>query len=164
MLTIALAASLLAVAHPGAAPPSPRATVATAELYALAVERLLSGDSGTVAYLLPSAALPDLHVRARRAAGPAHSVTAAEAKAVAARLARRGGHAVRGVRHTLGADDVLQLVLGELRFEPASNPTFARLRIGVVGTGGARQTLDFLLKREPTGWRVLNMEDADSIG
>lgn len=138
--------------------------VPTTELYALAVARLVDDESADSAWVVPTAALSDLDVRQRVGAGAAHRASIAEARRVVARLSRSGRHPIRGVRATLGRDGALQLVLGEVRFEPPMNPTFARLRIGVVGSGGERRTVEFLLKHEATGWRVLNMEDADSIG
>ena len=162
LAVIMLAAQTLAPAD------RPRASTAsrvpTTELYALAVARLLGDESADSAWVVPTAALGDLNVRQRAGAGPAQRASIAEARRVVARLSRSGRHPIRGVRATLGRDDALQLVLGEVRVEPPMNPTFARLRIGVVGRGGERRTLEFLLKREASGWRVLNMEDADSIG
>lgn len=144
------------------APPAPAA------LYALAVERLLAhaGDSADV-YVLPSAAArpgEPLRVRPRRASGPPVAASAATARQVVALLRARGTANVRGTRERLAADDALQVVLGELRFEPAATPTFARLRLDVVGAGGAHQTMDVLLRRERAGWRALKMEAADNIG
>lgn len=135
-----------------------------ASLYALAVEKLLAKADADEVYVLPSAAASDVSVRPRRASGAPRVATATTARRVVALLRERGVAGVRGTRPQLGRDDVLQIVLGELRFEPERSPTFARLRISVVGGGGARQTLDFLLKRESDGWRALNMEAADNIG
>lgn len=163
---VSLVPLAVATAAPAAAPPAPASAPAPAPaaLYALALEKLLARAGAEAVYVLPSAAASDLHVRARRASGPARTASAATAREVVALLRRRGAPGVRGTRERLAPDGALQVVLGELRFEPESSPTFARLRVGVVGADGARQTLDFLLKREGARWRALNMEAADNIG
>lgn len=167
-LTAAHAASATSVARrvPSGVVPAQRAPAAPepASLYALAVEKLLARSDADAIYVLPSAAASDVSVRPRRASGAPRVATATTARRVVALLRERGIAGVRGTRPQLGRDDVLQIVLGELRFEPERSPTFARLRISVVGGGGARQSLDFLLKREGDVWRALNMEAADNIG
>jgi len=134
---------------------------AIAEVYALAAAKLLGAPSAQEFYILPTSARSELTQRARRASGSPQRATARQ---VATRLARRGYSGSKGMRARLQRTEALQLVLGELRFEPSQRPTVARLIIGVVGTGGVEQSMEFLLKREPDGWRVLNMEAADSIG
>lgn len=134
------------------------------ELYALAAAKLLGAPSEQEFFILPTSARAGLTERARIASGSPQRAGDGTAREVAARLARRGYRGSKGMRARLNRGDELQLVLGELRFEPAQRPTFARLIIGVVGAGGAEQSMEFLLKREPDGWRVLNMEAADNIG
>ncbi len=137
---------------------------AIAEVYALAAAKLLGAPSAQEFYILPTSARSELTQRARRASGSPQRAGDATARQVATRLARRGYSGSKGMRARLQPTDALQLVLGELRFEPSQRPTFARLIIGVVGTGGVEQSMEFLLKREPDGWRVITMEAADSIG
>jgi hypothetical protein len=134
------------------------------ELYTLAVARLLGAPAEQEFFILPTSARSGLTERARLASGQPRRAGDAIARDVATQLARRGYRGSKGMRARVDRGDELQLVLGEMRFEPAQNPTFARLIIGVIGAGGAEQSMEFLLKREPGGWRVLNMEAADNIG
>jgi hypothetical protein len=134
------------------------------ELYALAAAKLLGAPSEQEFFILPTSARTNLTERARNASGSPRRASEATAREVATRLARRGYRGNKGMRTRVDRGDELQLVLGELRFEPAQRPTFARLIIGVIGAGGVEQSMEFLLKREPDGWRVLNMEAADNIG
>lgn len=147
-----------------APPPQPAAPSAPAAVYAVAIEALLGvAADREPTYLLPSAAVTDVAMRARRASGPAQLATPSIAREVVALLQRQGRTEVRGVRTRLRSDGTLQLVLGELRFEPATTPSFARLKIAIVGADGQRETLEFLLKREGASWRSLKMEPADNI-
>ena len=154
-----LAALVLSVSPlPPLAPPAPRAAEPQhATLYAVAFARLFRGPPERDFVLLPSSARRGITLRARRGSGEARVATLAITQEVAARLAREGYRGVRGVRSEVRASPFLQLVLGELRFEPPTEPNFARLAIGVVGSGAASEVLDFLLRREPDGWRVLTM-------
>lgn len=170
MLTTAtLLAALLAVAVRPSTPSTPAAPPdpAPPALYAIAVQVLLERTDADEVYLLPTSADAELRVRPRRASGPARTASLATAREVAG-LLRNGasarGAAVRGARARLVDDDAVQVVLGELRFEPEASPSFARLRLAVVGTDGTRQLMDFLLKREGARWRALKMEAADNIG
>jgi hypothetical protein len=171
MLRLVLASTLAALAAgaPAArgapAGQAPRAVAADAlpaapELYARAVQRLLRGApeiTGADLVLLPSDAAEGLAVRARRGAGPPIPATGATVRAVVAALARDGVRGARGAAATKARSGALQLVLGELRYEPPADPRFARLRIGVIGVDGARETTEFLMVRERDGWRAFNM-------
>ena len=137
-----------------------------AEVYAVATARLLESAPGEAVVVLPTPAnvTADVAVRARRASGPAQRASAATARRVAALLAGRGMPGVRGAATAGAPDDAVQLVLGELRFEPGEAPRFARLKIVVVGADGARAPMNFLMKKDASGWTTLNMEAAASIG
>jgi hypothetical protein len=163
-LVVALSLAVSPVPLPSGASGLYQTEPSLPELYALAVERLLGAPPAQEFFILPTAARPSLTERARSASGKPMTATDATARSVASRLQRRGYRGSRGIRTRVAPDEDLQLVLGELRFEPAQRPTFARLIIGVIGTGGAEQSMEFLLKLEPSGWRVLNMEAADNIG
>jgi hypothetical protein len=163
-LVVCVSLALASSALPATALAQEQGEPSLSELYALAAAKLLGAPSEQEFFILPTSARTDLTERARNASGtPRHAVDAT-AREVASRLSRRGYRGSKGMRARLSRGDELQLVLGELRFEPAQHPTFARLIIGVVGAGGAEQSMEFLLKREPAGWRVLNMEAADNIG
>jgi hypothetical protein len=137
-----------------------------AEVYAVATARLLESAPGEAVVLLPTPAniTADVAVRARRASGPAQHASAATARRVAALLAGRGMRGVRGAATAGAPGEAVQLVLGELRYEPGQAPRFARLKIVVVGADGARAAMNFLMKKDATGWTTLNMESAASIG
>jgi hypothetical protein len=171
--------ALALLAHPGVHPPSaarrlpaagttvrPDTTAAVTvppEVYAIAIEKLLAhatGATGDAVVLLPTSAGGDVALRARRASGPAIPASAATARSVASLLGRRGLPGVHSAAALDPAGGMLQLVLGELRYEPAVSPRFARLKIGVVGAGAARATAEVLLKREAAGWRTLNVRTA----
>ena len=183
MLRIALAAALAVpplASHPShtslASPMAPTAGGAAVtpvdsagqlvEVYAAATARLLESAPGETVVLLPTpvGGAAEVAVRARRASGPALRASATTARQVAALLARRGVRGVRGAATGGGRGDAVQLVLGELRYEPGQAPRFARLKIVVVGTDGARAAMNFLLKKDSAGWTTLNMEAAASIG
>ena len=162
---VAAVAAALAAAPPStAAAPRPAGAARVEvteprveELYAASVEKLLGAARTEPFYLLPTPAdSAGLTPRLRPASGAARAATAALARRVARRLSTRGPSGVRGVRAALAPGDTLQLVLGALRFEPAEAARFGRLRIAVVPTAGARQTMEFLLRREPTGWEAIN--------
>ena len=96
--------------------------------------------------MAPAAVVPDLDV-----------AEDGRARLVARRLASRGPSGVRGVRSSVAGGDALQLVLGALRYEPADAARFGRLRIAVVPAGGDGQTMEILLRREPSGWEAINV-------
>jgi hypothetical protein len=168
-LVLASALALLAADRPA----SPQAAHAAAhraagdtlpdasQLYTRAVQRLLRGApdiTGADVVLLPSGAADGLAVRARRGAGPPVPATGATVRAVVVALARDGVRGVRAAAATRAGGGALQLVLGELRYEPPADPRFARLRIAVIGVDGARETTEFLMLREAAGgWRAFNM-------
>jgi hypothetical protein len=163
MLQLALLLSLALGASPGHAFRQEPAEPSLPALYTLAVARLLGDAAGQEFFILPTSAQATLTERARAASGEPRRAGEATARDVASRLAKRY-RGSKGMRARLTDTEELQLVLGEVRFEPARNPTFARLVIGVVGAEGSEQSMEFLLKRETGGWRVLNMEAADNIG
>jgi hypothetical protein len=121
---------------------------------------LLGEPAGQEFLILPTSAREGLTVRQRGAAGPPHSATAAVAADVARRLRALGYQGTLGTRPRVTRTDALQIVLGELRFEPEDDPAFARVAIGVVGGTGAFQQVESLLKRERGGWLALNLEVA----
>jgi hypothetical protein len=127
-----------------------------APLYALAVAQLLGESRKHEFVLLPSSAGPELTLRVRRGAGEARGATLTTAQEVVELLTRQGHRGLHGVRPKLSRSPFLQLVLGELRFEPPRDPTFARLVIGVFGTGDKYEVMQFLLRREAAEWRVIS--------
>jgi hypothetical protein len=79
---------------------------------------------------------------------------------VVQRLRALGYRGALGARTRLTPSDALQLVLGQVRFEPATDPAFARLAIGVIGADGTFEQVESLLKREGGRWVALNVEVA----
>jgi hypothetical protein len=134
------------------------------ELYATAAARLLGPVGDQAFVLLPTSAGRQVAGRARPGSGEAHVASATTASHVARLLARRGYRGTRGVRADIAPSAALQLVLGTLRFEPPHDPHFARLAIEVIGSDGNAVVMEFLLKREPQGWRAIQMESKDNIG
>ena len=163
-LLLLLAAGIDTAPAPVVARPTlvPAAVAAAAPrlalLYAAAVAGLLGEPAEQEFLLLPSSARPQLVQRPRRASGVPRTATLATTREVAAILSARGYRGMKGTRSTLGRSPFLQLVLGEVRFEPPDDPAFARLVIGVVGSDGSSETMEVLLKREGEGWRVVKVE------
>lgn len=135
-----------------------------AAVYTEALATLLGDPAEHLVILLPSAARPELVQEPRRASSAPHRASAAVTQDVAARLKKRGYRGVMGVQRTVAQSEAMQIVLGELRFEPADRPAFARLTVGVIGSGGAVETLEFLLKREGDSWVTLKFEIEGTIG
>ncbi|MGI9077226.1 MAG: hypothetical protein ACR2G6_07850 [Gemmatimonadaceae bacterium] len=133
-----------------------------APLFAVASAKLLGAPGGQNVIVLP-AAEERRATRARRASGAPHTADAATAREVAGLLVRQGYQGIRMKHSAPARTGAILLILGAVRFEPPSKPTFARLIIEVVGTDGTREAMEFLLKREPGGWRALKMESAEDV-
>lgn len=149
--------------------PEQRATHAPPEqslapVYAEAAARLLGDPADQEFVLLPSSARPNLVQRPRRASGVARTATLGTAREVATLLERRGYPGVKGVRANITRTGSLQLVLGELRFEPDERPAFARLNIDVIGSDGSSQLMEVLLKNEAGDWVAIKVEVEGSEG
>ena len=135
-----------------------------APVYAEAAARLLGDPADQEFVLLPSSARSNLVQRPRRASGAARTATLATAREVATLLERRGYKGVKGVSAAVTRTGSLQLVLGELRFEPDERPAFARLTIDVIGSDGSSQLMEVLLKNEAGDWVAIKVEVEGSEG
>src|SRR5690606_3345145 len=118
------------------------------DLYALAVARLLGEPAGQSFVILPSSADDEVTVRARAATSEPYVASPATASAVVVRLRAMGYRGAGGVRERIQPSASLQLVLGQLRFEPAVERRFARVALGVIGSDGRLHRVNFLLRHD----------------
>jgi hypothetical protein len=133
-------------------------------LYAAAAVKLLGPPGNQEFVLLPTPLGGQHGPRARPGSGEKHTASSTTVRQVTRLLERQGYSGARAVQAAGAPPATLQLVLGPLRFEPASDPHFARLGIEVIGSDGSRVGMEFLVKREAQGWRAIEMESEDNIG
>lgn len=152
-LLIALSLAAFVAPAPAQTAPSDRSL---AELYALAVARLLGEPATHTFVLLPTSAHPDVTVRARAATSDPYVASPGIASEVARRLRAMGYAGTRGVAAGVQRTTSLQLVLGQLRFEPAAERRFARVALGVIGSDGTLHRVNFLLRHDDNHWIALS--------
>lgn len=126
------------------------------ELYTLATAALL-GDPGVQEFiLLPSSSRAGVTVRPRASTGDPFTASPAVASRVAARLRSQGYRGALGSAMRVSSSQALQLVLGEVRFEPAREARFARVAIGAIGSDGSFGRVQVLLRHDDDRWRALS--------